>query len=183
MAKGIIRLLYRKEIDINSTRPWEKCAFNDSYQEYLMQSQLYNKDRKYTSFTELLANVPTAEKLHFLVSASITGYIRQFNGVVPDIINAFGKQFLPFKGYRFEIIALILLTLQSTALPSTLSQSRLHGLILLAASCLLHLMRLVMTPRRRCQQSCLHCNLFSPYIHLNQYHSYGTTIKRKNILN
>lgn len=105
MAKGIIRLLYRKEIDINSTRLWEKCAFNDSYQEYLMQSQLYNKDRKYTSFAELQANMPNAEKLHFLVSASITGYIRQFNGVVPDIINAFGKQFLPFKGYRFEIIS------------------------------------------------------------------------------
>ena len=104
MAKGIIRLLYRKEIDINSTRPWEKCAFNDSYQEYLMQSQLYNKDRKYTSFTELQAHVPNAEKLHFLVSASVTGYIRQFNGVVPDITNTAGKHFLPFKGYRFEII-------------------------------------------------------------------------------
>lgn len=104
MAKGIIRLLYKKVIDANSSRPWEKCAFNDSYSEFLLQAQLYKRDKKYTSFTDLQANVPNAEKLHFLVSASITGYLQQFNGLVPDITNGAGKTFLPFKQYRFELL-------------------------------------------------------------------------------
>jgi len=105
MAKGIIRLLYKKVIDVNSSKAWEKCAFNDSYSEFLMQSQLYNREKKYTSFSELQANVPNADKLHFLVSASVTGYLQQFSGLVPDITNAAGKAFLPFKQYRFEILA------------------------------------------------------------------------------
>jgi len=53
MAKGIIRLLYKKVIDATSSKPWEKCAFNDSYSEFLMQAQLYNTEKKYTSFSEL----------------------------------------------------------------------------------------------------------------------------------
>lgn len=105
MAKGIIRLLYKKVIDANSSKPWEKCAFNDSYSEFLLQAQLYNRDKKHTSFSELQANVPNAEKLHFLVSASVTGYLQQFNGLVPEVTNAAGKPFLPFKQYRFEILA------------------------------------------------------------------------------
>lgn len=104
MAKGIIRLLYKKVIDTNNSKPWEKCAFNDSYSEFLMQAQLYNRDKKYTSFTDMRANIPNAEKLHFLVSASVTPYLQQFNGLIPDITNIAGKTFLPFKQYRFELL-------------------------------------------------------------------------------
>lgn len=104
MAKGIIRLAYRKVIDTTSTAAWEKCVFNDSYNEYLMQSQLYNKNRQYKTFGELVQHVPAAEKLHFLVSASVTGYVKQFNGMIPAVTNAQGKPYLPFKGYRFEIL-------------------------------------------------------------------------------
>ncbi|MEJ7680773.1 MAG: hypothetical protein WKG06_23560 [Segetibacter sp.] len=49
-------------------------------------------------------NVPGADKLHFLVSASVVGYVKQLNNIVPDILNNLGKHFLPFKNFRFEII-------------------------------------------------------------------------------
>ncbi|HVX49894.1 MAG TPA: hypothetical protein VHB48_07045 [Chitinophagaceae bacterium] len=104
MAKGMIRLVHRIVIDNTNTNAWEKCALNDSYTEFLMQVQLYNKEKKYHTFSELQQQVPGAEKLHFLVSASVTAYIRQFNGLVPGIVNIHGKPFLPFKQYRFEII-------------------------------------------------------------------------------
>ena len=58
----------------------------------------------YSSFSEIAMNVPGADKLHFLVSASVTGYIQQLNEQVPDITDNLGKLFLRFKGYRFEII-------------------------------------------------------------------------------
>lgn len=103
--KGTIRLLYKKIIDSASSPAWEKCAFNDSYQEFLMKAQLYNKDKKYNSFSELLANVPGAEKLHYLVSPAIAAYMRQFDGIVPCIANSLGEPFLRFKNYKFEILS------------------------------------------------------------------------------
>lgn len=104
MAQQIIRLVYRKVIDAGTPGAWEKFVFDDTYAEFLMQSQLYNRDKKYKTFSELLANVTGADKLHFLVSAAITGYLQQLNGIVPDIVSNNDKHFLSFSGYRFEII-------------------------------------------------------------------------------
>lgn len=102
--KGVIRLCYRKIIDINSVKPWDKLVFADSYMEFLMQAQLYNQDKKYHTFAELITNVPGADRLHFLVSASVYGYLQQLDSKMPDITNALGRQFLTFKHFRFEIV-------------------------------------------------------------------------------
>jgi hypothetical protein len=104
MEKGIIRLCYRKVIDNTSSKPWDKFVFDDTYTEFLLQSQLYNQEKKYTSFGEIITHVPAAEKLHFLVSAAVIGYLQQLHGKVPDLLNSLGRLFLPFKNYRFEII-------------------------------------------------------------------------------
>ncbi len=104
MKKSIIRLLYRKVIDAQSNDPWEKLVFEDSYKEFLMQAQYFNAEKKYNTFGELIHNVKGAEKLGFLVSPSIVGYLNQLNGKMPDIINVVQRHFMPFKNYRFEII-------------------------------------------------------------------------------
>jgi hypothetical protein len=104
MQKGTIRLCYRKVIDAQSTRPWEKLVFEDSYAEFLMQSQLYNNEKKYATFSDIITHVPAAERLHFLVSAAVIGYLQQLQGRVPDLVNNLGRLFLPFNNYRFEII-------------------------------------------------------------------------------
>ena len=104
MHKKIIRLCYRKIIDAGSQQVWDKYVFEGSYTEFLLQSQFYNQEKKYTNFSELLLNVKGADKLHFLVSAAVTGYLQQLGGKIPDIADNLGKQFLVFKNYRFEII-------------------------------------------------------------------------------
>lgn len=104
MQKAIIRLCYRKIIDIQASKPWDKYVFEDTYTEFLLQSQLYNQEKKYTAFSDLLHHVPAAEKLHFLVSAAAIGYLQQLQGKVPDLVNNLGRLFLPFKNFRFEII-------------------------------------------------------------------------------
>lgn len=96
--------MYRKVIDATKENVWEKYVFDATYQEYQIQAQNYNPDKKYFTFAELKHNVHNADKLHFLVSASVNNYLKQLNGVVPDILNNLGKLFLPFKNYRFEII-------------------------------------------------------------------------------
>lgn len=104
MEKRIITLCYRKIIDINSTKAWDKLVFDDSYQEFKMQAQLYNQEQKYHTFSELIHYVKGSEKLHFLVSGAIINYLRHLKDVVPDITNNIGKQFLSFKQFKFEII-------------------------------------------------------------------------------
>lgn len=98
MAKKIIRLLYRKVIDANAQKAWEQHVFNDSYAEFLLQAQFYNQEKKYNTFAELLTHVPDAEKLHFLVSPAITGYLKQLNGKVPDILNS--RSLIQISGIR-----------------------------------------------------------------------------------
>lgn len=104
MSSRIIKLSYRKIINSNNQQPWEKLVFEDSYREFLMQSQLYNQEKRYNTFSELMLHVPSADKLHFLVSSSVIGYLRQLNDMVPDILNNSGKHFLRFTNFRFEII-------------------------------------------------------------------------------
>jgi hypothetical protein len=99
-----IQLAYRKIIGAQSTSIWEQYVFEDSYKEFLMQFQLYNTENKYHTFSRLSAAIPAAEKLHFLVSTAVTGYITQLQNKIPDIQNTLGKIFLPFHLYRFEII-------------------------------------------------------------------------------
>lgn len=103
-AKGQVRICYRKVIDAQSQKAWDKYMFDDSYTEYRMQSQYYNQEKKYSNFLELVKAVPGAERLHFLVSAAITGYMQQLGGKIPEVTNNNGQLFLPFHEYRFEIL-------------------------------------------------------------------------------
>lgn len=88
--KRIIRLVYRKIIDVEAKTPWEKYVFDDAYAEFLIQSQLFE--------------TPDADKLNFLVSAAVVGYLKQLQGKVPDVMNNNGQLFLPFSNFKFEII-------------------------------------------------------------------------------
>lgn len=102
--KGVIRLCYRKIIDANSQKTWDKYVFNDTFMEFFMQAQFYNQEEKYTTFQEILNANPQAEKIHFLTSTAAVGYIQQLNEIMPDISNSHGKLCIPFKNFRFEII-------------------------------------------------------------------------------
>jgi hypothetical protein len=104
MQEQIIRLCYRKIIDASSPKAWERYVFDDTYAEFTLQAQLFNQEKKYRSFAQILHHVPNADQLHFLVSAAITGYVEQLQERVPDVTNSLGKLFLAFKHYRFEII-------------------------------------------------------------------------------
>ena len=104
MPPRLITLAYRKLIDANSTKPWDKLVFADSYRELRMQAQLYNQQGQYLTFGELLHYVPEADKLHFLVGGSLGGYVQQLNGLVPDIVDNVGHYFLKFTRYQFELI-------------------------------------------------------------------------------
>lgn len=104
MAKGLIKLSYRKIIDAASTGMWDKHVFADTHREFYMQAQFFDQQNKYSTFREIVENIPKADQMHYLVSTAAVGYIRQLNERIPDVINPFGKLVIPFKNFRFEII-------------------------------------------------------------------------------
>lgn len=103
-SKKIIVLCYRKIINAKAEKAWDKYVFESSFAEYRMQAQFYDQEKKYGSFSALVQQVPAAEKLHFLVSAAVTGYIEQLGNKIPDIADNLGRANLFFDNYRFELI-------------------------------------------------------------------------------
>ncbi|MBF9142004.1 hypothetical protein [Hymenobacter properus] len=104
MPDRLITLCYRKIIDATATRPWDKLVWGDSYTEFRLQAQNFNPENRYRSFGEMLHYVPGAERLHFLVSGAVTGYVQQLSERMPDIFNNLGRQFLRFNRFQFELI-------------------------------------------------------------------------------
>jgi len=70
-----------------------------------MQAQSFNAEGRYQYFWELLTNVPNADKLHYLTSRAVLGYLQQLNDRIPDIRNTQQQTSLPFTQFRFEILA------------------------------------------------------------------------------
>jgi hypothetical protein len=104
MQQKLIRLSYTKRISSSNSAVWDQLVVNSTWQELLMQSQYYDQQKQYSTFRQLLREVPAAERLHFLVSASVVGYLKQLNGIVPDVLNKRGIPFLLFNDFKFEIV-------------------------------------------------------------------------------
>lgn len=104
MQERVIILCYRKIIDIRSVKQWDKLVFESTYLEFKMQAQNFSQGTSYTSYAELLRNVPNARRLTGMVTPSVTGYIQQLGSIMPDILNNIGRRFLTFSKFQLEII-------------------------------------------------------------------------------
>ena len=104
MKRRIVTLCYRKIIDASCSDEWCRNVFAATYQELKMQAQFYNQQKKYTTFKQLIENVPGANKLNFLVSAAIIDYLKELNEQIPDVVNNLSRSFLRFKNFQFEIV-------------------------------------------------------------------------------
>ncbi|MBD0285569.1 MAG: hypothetical protein ICV79_09115 [Flavisolibacter sp.] len=104
MQKALIKLAYRQIIDSSSQGMFENNVFNDSYQEYLMQVQAYDSENRYSTFSELVAQVPKAQSLHYKVGFSIGLYIKELNNLIPHLEDSLGRLIVPFETHQFEIV-------------------------------------------------------------------------------
>lgn len=104
MRTRSIILCYRKIIDVNAAKPWDKLVFEDSYTEFKLQAQNFSHGTAYTSYADLIRNIPNAQQLPGLVTPAISNYIRQLNDITPDILNNIGRRFLRFNQFKFELI-------------------------------------------------------------------------------
>jgi hypothetical protein len=87
-----------------STNDWEKMVWEDSFTEFKMQFQRFNQEQKFFSFGALLSKDAQAAQLHFLVGGSVLGYLKQLNGIIPDVVDNLGQRFMAVADCTFEII-------------------------------------------------------------------------------
>jgi hypothetical protein len=105
MSATLIKLSYRQIIDRNSTGAFEKKVFDDSYSEFLLQAQRYNKDNQFTSFGEMTEHDPKANSLHYKVGFAIGLYMQELNGQIPGLWDVQHTTGIPFATHQLEIVS------------------------------------------------------------------------------
>lgn len=104
--KAKIRLAFRIEIDKNSEYIWDRYVFEDTYQEYKIQHQVFNsKNNPVENYWELLLNNEHAKKMPFLISASVDNYIKQLKGEIRSIKDVLGNRFFKFENFKVDIVS------------------------------------------------------------------------------
>lgn len=104
MQKRVIIVCYRKIIDNGAVKQWDRLVFESSYLEFKMQAQNFSHGTAFTSYAQLLHNIPNAQRLTGLITPAVTGYIQQLGSIMPDILNNLGRRFLTFSKFQMEII-------------------------------------------------------------------------------
>jgi hypothetical protein len=104
MAKALIKLTYRQVIDASSTGSFEKKIFHDSYAEFLMKIQAYNPGKKFTTFSEIVANDGMANSLHYKTSFAVLHHIETLQNKIPGLQDEAGRINIPFVIPEFKVL-------------------------------------------------------------------------------
>jgi|SRR5579871_1117471 len=105
MHKALIKLAYKQVIDINAQTQFEKDVFHDTYCEFLMQSQIYSKEKNLNTFEEMVSSNPKANSLHYKVGFAIGLYVKSLNNIIPGLKDTLGIATIPFEKFQFHIIS------------------------------------------------------------------------------
>lgn len=105
MQKAIVSIACRQVIDANASGPFEQDVWRDSYQEYMVQVQSFDRERQYPSWEALRTAIPKANiNVQYKTAFSIGLYIRGLQNKIPGASTALGQS-IPFDNYQFEILA------------------------------------------------------------------------------
>jgi len=105
MPQALIKLAFRQEIDIQSSTPFGKDVFHDSYQEFLLQAQAYNREGKFRTLEEMIDANPKANSLHYKVGFAVGLYVSGLNNMIPGIKKLIpGLTYPAFESHHFEIL-------------------------------------------------------------------------------
>lgn len=104
MAKALIRLAYRQIIDASAKGIFEQKIFHDSYTEFLLKSQAYNPEKKFTTFSEMVSNDGRANSLHYKLSFAVLHHIETLNKSIPGLQDEAGRVNLQFTIPEFKLL-------------------------------------------------------------------------------
>lgn len=98
-----IRIAYRQIIDSRSSSDFEKKLFNDSFNEFYLQSQAYSEGGRLKTFQDLIDHNPKANSLHYKVGFSVGRYIAELKNVIPGLRDSIGKP-VAFENHEFQLL-------------------------------------------------------------------------------
>src|SRR5258705_11032228 len=104
MAKALIKLAYRQIIDASAKEIFEQKVFHDSYNEFLLKSQAYNPEKKFITFSEMVANDGRANSLHYKLSFAVLHHIETLNKRIPGLQDETGRINLRFTTPEFKLV-------------------------------------------------------------------------------
>ncbi len=81
----------------------KKKLFNDSFNEFYLQSQAYSEGGRLKTFQDLIGNNPKANSLHYKVGFSIGRYVAELKNVIPGLRDSIGKP-LAFENHEFQLL-------------------------------------------------------------------------------
>ena len=99
----IIQLSFRQIISSSDVGEFENAIRRATYNEFLLKSQVYNQENKFTRFTEMVVADGRANSLHYKSGFVIEPWILKFRYQIPHLKDHGGKS-IPFVNYRFELI-------------------------------------------------------------------------------
>jgi len=90
MKPAIIKLSFKQYIDACMEGEWESAISNASYDEFLLKSQAYNIERKFTTFQQMAVNDGRANSLHYKCGFPISPYISMLHNKIPGLTDNLG---------------------------------------------------------------------------------------------
>ncbi|MGC4020558.1 MAG: hypothetical protein QM734_00750 [Cyclobacteriaceae bacterium] len=82
-----IKLAYKKIIDSSVKTEFERNVFDDTYAELLLQSNVYNREKKFTTVAEMILANPKGNSLHYKVGFAIGLYVNQLGKKMPELVD------------------------------------------------------------------------------------------------
>ena len=98
-----IKIAYRQIINSRSSSDCEKKVFNDSFNEFYLQSQAYSEGGRLTTFQDLISHNPKANSLHYKVGFSVGRYVAELKNVIPGLRDSLGKP-MGFENHEFLLL-------------------------------------------------------------------------------
>ncbi|MEJ6979018.1 hypothetical protein WG906_01060 [Pedobacter sp. P351] len=92
----LIKLTYQQLIDSASEGTFEKAIFNCSYEAFISKSEVYNRDNKYLTFSEIVEKDGRANSLHFKLTSAASHLLESLNKKIPNLSDHLGNP-IPFK--------------------------------------------------------------------------------------
>lgn len=105
MGKAIVKIACRQIIDANASGQFERDVWRDSYQEYLIQVQSFDRERQYPTWEALRTAIPKANvNVQYKTAFAIGLYVQGLQNKIPGAATALGQS-ISFEHHRFEILA------------------------------------------------------------------------------
>ncbi|PSL24534.1 hypothetical protein [Chitinophaga ginsengisoli] len=104
MEKALVKLSFRQIIDMHARTSFEKDVFQESYNEFLLQVQAYNREQQFTTWEQVRAANPKAGSLNYKVGFSIGLFVKGLQQQIPGLSDNLGNP-VAFEAHRFEIMS------------------------------------------------------------------------------